>query len=260
MDYSLISKKVTEVYEQCKITELPLDIFKVLNHYGFQVFTYSKIRQRNEQLYRICISYSKDAFQFENLIAYNEQMHTRRIPFTLMHELGHTLLSHKEETPENEREADYFSSSLLAPRILIHKRRLKTAVEIHDTFGLSYAASNRALIDYHNWIRNISRANQIVTEAEVHLEELFVEQSSEMVSHSASTEISHKFPCETERIPPIPEENCRISDERLFAYLKNSPIEKRKAKMLKIDIEDYLIYRYGFRFGDDTGVTQNSHM
>ena len=248
MDYSLIFQKVTEVYEECNITELPLDIYKVLEHYGLQVYTYSELRLKNEKLYRICISYSNDAFKYEDVIAYNENMHSRRIPFTLMHELGHILLSHVEENPSNEKEADYFSSNLLAPRILIHKGRFKTAEEIHDTFGLSYAASNRALKDYQNWFQHICHTTQKPTEAEIHLEQIFVEKLPKRSSFS--TQKADVLSVKTKKDLRIPDEDFQFSDQRLFAYLKNSALERRKAQMLKVSIDDYLIFRYGFRFTD----------
>jgi len=68
-----------------------------------------------------------------------------------MHELGHYLLGHTETSRENENEADYFASCILAPRIAIRKTLCRTADDIHDTFGLSYAASNRVLADYKKW-------------------------------------------------------------------------------------------------------------
>ena len=91
-----------------------------------------------------------------------------------MHEVGHILLKHVGDTKENDDETNYFASHLLAPRILIHKYKCHDAIQIHDKFGLSYQASNRALMSYKEWFRNISYSTtRKPTEPEQQLEHIF---------------------------------------------------------------------------------------
>lgn len=151
MDYKLISDKTLDIFVECKIKEFPVDCFRILEHYGFKLYTYAEMHATNQRLYEMCRKYSDDAFRYQNIICYNENMIDSRIRFSLMHELGHFVLNHKETTKENEDEADYFASCMLAPRVAIHRTLCRTADAIHDTFGLSYAASNRALTDYKKW-------------------------------------------------------------------------------------------------------------
>lgn len=68
-----------------------------------------------------------------------------------MHELAHIVLNHVGKNKRNEEEADTFASNILAPRPIIQLENLKTADEIHDFFGISYAASNNALADFKNY-------------------------------------------------------------------------------------------------------------
>lgn len=151
MDYKLISDKIYNVFYECEIHEFPVDCLKILGHYGFRIYTYSEMHSINDRLYEICKKYSNDAFRYHDIICYNQDNIESRTRFSLMHELGHFILDHKETTQENEDEADYFASCILAPRVAIHRTLCRTADAIHDTFGLSYAASNRALIDYKKW-------------------------------------------------------------------------------------------------------------
>lgn len=151
MDYKLIADKTFEVFRECGIAKFPIDCFDILHHYGFKIYSYGELRSINQRLYEICRKYSNDAFSFQNMICYNECMIENRIRFSLMHELGHFVLGHKETSVENEDEADYFASCMLAPRIAVHRIRYKTADAIHDTFRISYAASNRVLSDYRKW-------------------------------------------------------------------------------------------------------------
>lgn len=151
MDYKIINDKVLEVFTVCEIHEFPVNCTEILKHYGFRLFTYSEIQSSDAELYAIAKDYSDDAFKYGNIICYNTCRPEGRIRFSLMHELGHFVLDHKETSRENEEEADYFASCMLAPRVAIHKTLCRTADAIHDTFGLSYAASNRALADYKKW-------------------------------------------------------------------------------------------------------------
>lgn len=151
MDYKIINDKVLEVFTVCEIHEFPVNCTEILKHYGFRLLTYSEIQLSDAELYAIAKEYSDDAFKYGNIICYNNSGPEGRIRFSLMHELGHFVLNHKETSQENEDEADYFASCILAPRVAIHKTLCRTADAIHDTFGLSYAASNRALTDYKKW-------------------------------------------------------------------------------------------------------------
>ena len=151
MNYKLISDKTLDVFLECEIKEFPVNCFKILKHYGFKLYTYAEMHSINQRLSEMCRKYSDDAFRYQNIICYNENVIDSRIRFSLMHELGHFVLEHKETSRENEEEADYFASCMLAPRVAIHKTLCRTADAIHDTFGLSYAASNRALADYKKW-------------------------------------------------------------------------------------------------------------
>lgn len=84
-------------------------------------------------------------------VYYNSANNLGRIRFSLMHELGHYMLGHSGTSQENEDEADCFASYILAPRVAINYYQCSTADQLHDRFGLSYAAANRTLIDYNTW-------------------------------------------------------------------------------------------------------------
>lgn len=155
-----IKEKILEVYKECDIRTFPIDCMMLLQHYGFIVRTYEAVKCMDQELYQTIRSYSDDAIKFLNYIYYNERHSDCRIRFSLMHELGHYILNHLGESVENEAEADYFASNILAPRIIIHKYKYQTADDIHHHFGLSYAASNIALSNYKSWLFNISQKKE----------------------------------------------------------------------------------------------------
>lgn len=169
-----LMEKIVSIYKECNIESFPLECHSVILHYGFRIYTYEELKKQNMRLYELAAKYSKDSFTFSDIIAYNDKQSRCRVPFSLMHEFGHYILGHKEETLENEDEADTFASHILAPRILIHKYGYQTADQIHDTFGLSYAASNRALASYKKWFAEIAHSiPRKPSDPELQLEQIF---------------------------------------------------------------------------------------
>lgn len=169
---------ILSTYEICDIRSFPIDCIEVIKRLKIPLFKYSELSAKKE---RECYRVSNDAFKLKGKIYYNDAFpYIYRQRFTLMHEVGHILLGHVGDTKENDDEADAFASHFLAPRILIHKYKCHDAIQIHDTFGLSYQASNRALMSYKEWFRNISySATRKPTEPELELEQIFFPEQEE---------------------------------------------------------------------------------
>ena len=164
MERREIFRTILEVYETCDIKEFPIDCIDVIKKLKIPLYKYSELSAKKE---KECYRVSDDAFKLKGKIYYNDSFpYICRQRFTLMHEVGHILLKHVGDTKENDDETNYFASHFLAPRILIHKYKCHDAIQIHDKFGLSYQASNRAL--------NISySATRKPTEPEQQLEHIF---------------------------------------------------------------------------------------
>lgn len=234
-EYEDVLHVVLSIYRDCNITTLPIDVIGILKHYGFRVYSYSTLREQNEEVFELCCSYTNDSFRWKDIIGYNEKAHNRRINFSLMHELGHVILKTKSEVL-----CDSFASHIIAPRILIHKFGCRNAEQIHDLFGLSYAAANRVLTDYRKWFHHSYYASFQPSMPELLLAQRFVkltplgslnENCKERFFHAKPSNISI---------------GADITDEMLFAHLKNSYQTRRKASIHGISISEYLMYRYGF--------------
>lgn len=150
MDYNYIRKKSAEVIIECNVKKFPIDCFDILAHYGYKMYSYSKLYELNKELYDMCISYSQDAFRSGStkIIAYNDKKPKTRTRFSLMHELGHDILEHKNDTPENESEANFFANNMLAPRIAIYYTRPKLISRISELFGISSSAAYYTAQDF----------------------------------------------------------------------------------------------------------------
>lgn len=142
MDIRQIKQAVLDVYKECDIKTLPLLCTDVLNHYQLKLYSYGQLKQKSTELYKMCITLSKDAFTYSNFIAYNENMPRERIRFSLMHELGHLLLQ-----SDIEEDANQFASNLLAPRIIIKQSGLTGTKDVAALFDISKEAATYTLKD-----------------------------------------------------------------------------------------------------------------
>lgn len=166
MNCNLLYECILNAYKIYEIKSFPVDCFEIIRKHGFKIVKYSELSSTKEAA---CRKLSDDACLIEDNLYYDENVHPRRIAFSIAHELGHHFLR-----TNNEDDADEFASHFLAPRILIHKYNLRNADQIRDTFGLSYAASNRALMSYREWYREISRRTpRQPADAEQQLEQIF---------------------------------------------------------------------------------------
>lgn len=139
---------ILAVYKECKATTFPIDCVSILQHYGFRVLNYSELKEINVELYTICQSCTEDAFTYEKIIAYNEKKPPERIRFSLMHELGHFIMSLPSTDKSFEDLADYFASNILVPRATIWHMRSDSVRNICRTYGVSCMAANRIYKDY----------------------------------------------------------------------------------------------------------------
>ena len=166
MDYQNLYDSILFAYMFFGIDSFPIDCFDLVRKCGFRIVKYASLSNKKKIA---CRTLSNDACFLDGTLFYEAQAHPQRIQFTIAHEFGHIFLK-----TDNEDACDDFASHFLAPRILIHKYGYQDAEQLHDAFGLSYKASNRALMSYKEWFRNISySATRKPTEPEQQLEHIF---------------------------------------------------------------------------------------
>ena len=152
MTIQQIKHAVYVVYRECNIQSFPVRPDLILQQCGYQLYTYEGIKNTHPELYALCKACSEDAFTHKKtrktIVKHNVVI--GRLRFSLAHELGHVLLDNMVTGSQQNREdvADLFASHLLVPRIAISIEGCKNAQDIHDVFGLSYAAANKTWIGY----------------------------------------------------------------------------------------------------------------
>ncbi len=151
MDYEIIKHELLKVFIKCNIYYFPIDCFAVLTFYALKYTTYQEQSRKKQEK---CFKISDDAFTAKKVVFYNMGMPKGRIRFSLMHELGHIVLKHGDAPSEmQEREADFFASHILAPRMAIHYAGCKNQNDVAKLFHISMEAAQYAFDDYRRWHR-----------------------------------------------------------------------------------------------------------
>lgn len=142
-----IIEKTLDVYKRCDVKTFPIDCFKIITGLGISLYKYSDLP---EAKIKKCLQISNDAFTIQGTIFFNDKFpHEERQRFSLMHEVGHIVLKHTGDCINNEKEADYFASHILAPRSLIWHLGRNTVKDIYNTFFVSCMAANKILEDFN---------------------------------------------------------------------------------------------------------------
>lgn len=80
------------------------------------------------------------------VIYYNDDNRNKqRIRFTIMHEIGHIVLEHKESCEQTESEADFFARNALTPLPIMIINKIYDLEKIVSTFDISYSCAGNVL-------------------------------------------------------------------------------------------------------------------
>lgn len=139
--YEEIKEIIADMYEDLGYAKLPVNVYELCHRLNIKLSKYSYLSAGG--LEERAKQFSKDGFSIfnkntrQNEIYYNDRMPEERITFTIMHEIAHIMMEHNVHTPANEKEANFFAKTALAPLGLIYLLHLKNSAEIAETFGIS---------------------------------------------------------------------------------------------------------------------------
>ena len=154
--YDQIEQTVVSLYKRLNITSVPLDPFKIAAELGFVVKRFSEL-PRSDQIdmrmreYEGVSLYDSAIKSF--VICYDDSITYVRRRFTLMHEIGHIFLGHKEESELAKRMADYFAAYALAPSPLIGNFKCEDYMDVANKFSVSQGSALICFQRYVNWVQ-----------------------------------------------------------------------------------------------------------
>ena len=153
--YEEIKRIVVRMFVKYGVSCVPINGFEIAHKMGVKVFPYSTIAPSKRWL---LIKKSEDGFSVERTngqwyIFYNDEKGYGRVNHTIMHEIGHIVLDHTEDSELAEKEVKFFAKYALAPPVLIHKLKLNDPESISQRFEISYEAACYAYDYYKKWLR-----------------------------------------------------------------------------------------------------------
>lgn len=153
--YEEIKESVTNLLIKHNIFCVPISGFEIASKMGVEVRPYP------HKKYDLLLKVSEDGFTaFKDdkpIIYYNPYQMYQRMNNTIMHEIGHIILGHQQESELAEAEVNFFAKYLLAPPALIHKLQLHSPDEIANIFEISHQAAQIAWDYYNKWLLNSGR-------------------------------------------------------------------------------------------------------
>jgi Zn-dependent peptidase ImmA (M78 family) len=148
-----IKEEVVKLFDKYGVNCVPINGFEIANKMGVKVIPYSS---KSEATRNLCLNESEDGFcVFRNnqwTIFYNDEKQYGRINNTMLHEIGHVILEHTEDSELAEKEVKFFAKYALVPPVLVHKLKIDTPEDIEEIFNVSYEAAIYALIYYKKWL------------------------------------------------------------------------------------------------------------
>ena len=157
--YDEIEDVVIKMYSKISIKRFPFDCFDICDQLGIKYIPYSSLSEEKKSA--LCTG-SQDGLnalweiskgQFLFVIYFNDTLSSRRIRFTIMHELGHIILNHTEHSDLAESEANYFAKYALAPPPLVHTLQIQDYLELADRFDISYECAFYCMQKYSKWFQ-----------------------------------------------------------------------------------------------------------
>lgn len=93
----------------------------------------------------------------QNFVYYNDSKSEGRIRFTLLHEIAHIILGHKQQSDLAESEANFFAKYLIAPPVLVNRINPEDYVDIMNKFNLSSECARNSFSYYQSWKTSLKR-------------------------------------------------------------------------------------------------------
>lgn len=152
--YENVAKTAVKLYVDLNITETPIEPLDIAKRKGFIVKPYSKLSDdkssyvKNRDINGMSYYYAKIG---KYVILYDDSCVSAFQRFTVMHEIGHILLGHKQESELANQMANYFAAYSLAPSPLIGLFNCADASDIMREFDVSKPCAEICIKRYMNW-------------------------------------------------------------------------------------------------------------
>lgn len=144
-----IKDAVLDILRQSGVTSLPVNLNKIVKHYGIRCIGADRIAARSSKQ-----AAGDDGYIIESggsyVIVYNPRHVRGRVRFTIACQLAHIFLGHLglEASRATDLETAYFADELLMPLAVLDSLGCRSAERIAERCDVSLAAANIRLRDF----------------------------------------------------------------------------------------------------------------
>lgn len=152
-DYNRIESSIVDLYAELNIREFPIDPFYIAKQKGYEVIPYSKIAEEARYILRKTERSGTSGRTKKGVfrIFYDDSDCEYRQRFTIMHEIGHIELGHKEDSTYAEKCANYYATYSLAPSPMIVRLGCEDFIDISIRFNVSDESAMYAFDRFTRW-------------------------------------------------------------------------------------------------------------
>lgn len=152
--YSQIKDSIAELFRKVDVKFIPIEPLAIAQALGCGPVPY---RSLGRIALPALMEASQDAltcWMFGNdnpLILFNDRKPPTRVAFSLMHEIGHVCLGHREHSKLAEKEANYFASNALCPLPILETSGLSEVSKVASCFAVSEECAKNRLAALAKW-------------------------------------------------------------------------------------------------------------
>ncbi len=152
--YEEIKQEVVKTFKEYEVSCVPVSGYEIATKMRIKIITYNSL---NEEKLFAARKISNDGFSlFVNgaWTIYINDIDTgyKRQNNTMLHEIGHIVLDHSEDSELADKEANFFAKYSLVPPILVYWFNIKSIENIEEIFEASHQAATYAFDYYRKWL------------------------------------------------------------------------------------------------------------
>ena len=159
--YPELKRSVVETFSKLGYIRLPVNPSELFETFGIQCIAFQSAYDSStiDGLSGLLLCPSGLSFTISNngndcqYVACNLQESSGRVRFTKLHEMGHTVRNHLQDSETAEIEANFWAKYAIAPPVLVEELGVTTQEEVVKYFGTSMECASNILKYHDNWRR-----------------------------------------------------------------------------------------------------------
>lgn len=157
--YEQIKNEVVLLFQKTRMEAIPVNAWLLADKLNIKLVKYSHLNEEQREAARqLCNGGMKFSIIDKTgisrqVVFYDDSAPLGRQRFSILHEIGHIVLGHKQDSELAEAEADFFAKFAIAPPMLVSMTRPSDYMDIAHSFGLSAECAYNSMSYYNKWLR-----------------------------------------------------------------------------------------------------------